>query len=945
MYVFDVMIKEETLDEGQIKTEEYSPQSLKALSSVKCQEIIRVLRNPHEWVEYSEMVQKHQGKQEISRQCQEQANLTSLPTISEIKSELIWELDADPIRLQHEPNEQCGRNQTQPESISGKDEMELDSAVKADEIIHITNDHTYVDAQADSKYGYTVDQLNPDDTIQEEPPQHLVADCRVLLIKHMPPVWHINKIRQFVIENTSATQEDIIDIFIYSTETNINRGQFLFEFKSPRICHQVFKEFMQFAKQKLYTMRAEYDIGHQKLNYKLKDIQLRPTSKSAQIHQQVNNDTYGLSLSYLENLGIQPPLSPTVFVSQLSMYVDDELVRQIFSIAGQIKFFSFRVISLADITAEIEYDHPVEAVQAVAMFDKQKIYDRVISVKLVQRNAHTFKLPRGLVTVGPGLGPNGAPLRGVRAVMELQPVKDILHDIKFALRNVHMDSHNSYFDKPVQIRKEADIVAPSTNDYSNTEQQNTHSHSFTHGTIVNIEQQSTLSSSTANIEQQNAHSSSIANTEQQNAHSSIIANTEQQNTPSTSTTNIELQNTLSTSNAIAHPSVLLELANTLKDLINTLQKNNLVNTNVTPNITQENVSQKRSSSNPIQSQNENSQNANLGPEPAKKPKGKLGQQLPDSSSTMSVQHPSTSREACRSQDCNPNVARYNFQHHRNLAQNIILPNNNAPFIPNGHNVVRFDMIGSMLNSNQFGFNMGHNARSNVHNVPPHVPHSISRNIPNGSQNPETSQLNVAQNKPNMSQNSPVYRTNSLRGNLNQKNTNTPEERRNTNIDQHAPVRNSESPVEIVNTNVNQNPSANQNMYQIPPNINQNVHESTPNTNPSDVSQIKTQNAYNVYPNSNTSDTNKNDILCSRNYPSSGPSTSQITQNILGSDQNPAMPTSPPTPPAPQITNLSSISRSEMNTSLELQSSTVRRKVRIKKKRSGKKEDAGEQNYY
>lgn len=50
------------------------------------------------------------------------------------------------------------------------------------------------------------------------------------------------------------------------------------------------------------------------------------------------------------------------------MYVDDELVRQIFSIAGQIKFFSFRFISLANITAEIEYDHPVEAVQVFILY-------------------------------------------------------------------------------------------------------------------------------------------------------------------------------------------------------------------------------------------------------------------------------------------------------------------------------------------------------------------------------------------------------------------------------------------------------------------------------------------------------------------------------------------------------------------------------------------------
>lgn len=82
--------------------------------------------------------------------------------------------------------------------------VDQDHFVKFDEIIHIDDDNANTDVQTDQKNEYTIEQLNPDETIHEEPPQELVADCRVLLFKHMPPAWHTNKIRQFVIENTSA---------------------------------------------------------------------------------------------------------------------------------------------------------------------------------------------------------------------------------------------------------------------------------------------------------------------------------------------------------------------------------------------------------------------------------------------------------------------------------------------------------------------------------------------------------------------------------------------------------------------------------------------------------------------------------------------------------------------------------------------------------------------
>lgn len=438
------------------------------------------------------------------------------------------------------------------------------------------------------------------------------------------------------------------------------------------------------------------------------------------------------------------------------------------------------------------------------MFDKQTVYNRVLSVKLVQRSAHIFKLPRGLEAVGRGLGPNGAPLRGVRALMELQPVKEILQDIKYALRNVHLDRDNNYFEKPVQIRKEGDIVAPppSTNDYTNNEQQN-------------------------------AQSTSTVNTGQKDAPSNNIADTEQINTLSTSIANIiEQQNSASTSDVVSNPSVLLELAKTLKELVNTLQRNNLVNNDDTPNITQENVAQKRPNSNPIESQTEDSQTANSGPEPAKKPKKKLEQQLPDSSAIF-AQHPSTSSEACPRND-NPNVPTYYPHNRRNLAQNFFLPNPNVPFIPNGHNVARFDMIGSILNSNQFRSNiLSHNVRQNT------IEH-----IPNRNPNPATSQPNAAEiSKKNNGQNSPAHKSNSSVGNVKQK------------------------------------LSADQNMNQIPPNVTQNTPLSSPNRNASNVNRnISNPSPHTDQTKSTSTNTNAQENM-GRNTPDGNRSVGQSASNV------------------------------------------------------------------
>lgn len=96
--------------------------------------------------------------------------------------------------------------------------------------------------------------------------------------------------------------------------------------------------------------------------------------------------------------------------------MDEKKLREVFRLAG-------RIINLELSTdkdgnsrgfAVIEYDHPVEAVQAISMFDHQMLFERRMTVRLDrERTNEGFKMPEGLRGIGIGLGPNGEPLKDV----------------------------------------------------------------------------------------------------------------------------------------------------------------------------------------------------------------------------------------------------------------------------------------------------------------------------------------------------------------------------------------------------------------------------------------------------------------------------------------------------------------------------------------------------
>ncbi|XP_060804462.1 heterogeneous nuclear ribonucleoprotein M [Amyelois transitella] len=129
-----------------------------------------------------------------------------------------------------------------------------------------------------------------------------------------------------------------------------------------------------------------------------------------------NFNTYGLSLQFLDSIKVQPPLVKKVFVANLDYKADRAKIKEVFKMAGKVRNIDLAVDKDGNSRgfAVIEYDHPVEAVQAISMFDKQMLFERRMTVRM-DRGVEKIelKLPEGLKSIGLGLGPNGEPLRDV----------------------------------------------------------------------------------------------------------------------------------------------------------------------------------------------------------------------------------------------------------------------------------------------------------------------------------------------------------------------------------------------------------------------------------------------------------------------------------------------------------------------------------------------------
>lgn len=128
-------------------------------------------------------------------------------------------------------------------------------------------------------------------------------------------------------------------------------------------------------------------------------------------------NTYGLSSQFLESLSINGPLVPRCFVANLDYKVDEKKLKEVFRLAGRV--MSCEISTDKEGKSRgfgvVEFDHPVEAVQAISMLNNQMLYERRLSVRMdrVDKGDLFSKLPEGLKSVGMGLGANGVPLQDV----------------------------------------------------------------------------------------------------------------------------------------------------------------------------------------------------------------------------------------------------------------------------------------------------------------------------------------------------------------------------------------------------------------------------------------------------------------------------------------------------------------------------------------------------
>ncbi|XP_072320835.1 myelin expression factor 2 [Eucyclogobius newberryi] len=127
-------------------------------------------------------------------------------------------------------------------------------------------------------------------------------------------------------------------------------------------------------------------------------------------------------------------LGTTVFVANLDYKVGWKKLKEVFSMAGLVK--------RADVKEDkdgrsrgmgmVIFEQPLEAVQAISMFNGQMLFDRQMLVKIDDKSiTHDDcgamdkgpQLPRGLSGVGMGLGPGGQPINRLSGGADMGPMR------------------------------------------------------------------------------------------------------------------------------------------------------------------------------------------------------------------------------------------------------------------------------------------------------------------------------------------------------------------------------------------------------------------------------------------------------------------------------------------------------------------------------------------
>uniref|UniRef100_H2Y7Q7 RRM domain-containing protein n=1 Tax=Ciona savignyi TaxID=51511 RepID=H2Y7Q7_CIOSA len=119
------------------------------------------------------------------------------------------------------------------------------------------------------------------------------------------------------------------------------------------------------------------------------------------------------------------PIGNTVFVANLDYKVTYSKVKEVFQLAGKV----VKVDLMLDKDnksrgmATVTYEDPMSASQAISMLNNQRLFDRIMIVKMDKDNSKDRKmeLPSGLAGIGPSLSRNSQrPDRGIKTIKQLK---------------------------------------------------------------------------------------------------------------------------------------------------------------------------------------------------------------------------------------------------------------------------------------------------------------------------------------------------------------------------------------------------------------------------------------------------------------------------------------------------------------------------------------------
>ncbi|ESO01242.1 hypothetical protein HELRODRAFT_192266 [Helobdella robusta] len=143
------------------------------------------------------------------------------------------------------------------------------------------------------------------------------------------------------------------------------------------------------------------------------------TAVGGAINNATNSISLGLQLLY--QLGIDTEnITNQIFIANLDYNVTAKKLKDVFIMAGSILQVDLKVDKEGSSRgmATIRYESPIEAVQAITMFNGQYLYERLMNVRMDKMSESSPQfipniLPAGLKGVGIGLGVGGQPLLNV----------------------------------------------------------------------------------------------------------------------------------------------------------------------------------------------------------------------------------------------------------------------------------------------------------------------------------------------------------------------------------------------------------------------------------------------------------------------------------------------------------------------------------------------------